>query len=221
VYAAAASGNGLADALVIARYYAARIHPRNVVLFVDETDMNDILMPPGRGHSGFRVDGDAVKLTNTPYSESQFKETVLKSALWRYIYYNLKVSALLAPESVSNGNRRRSAAELTGRNRALTYYFEQLQLLSRELGTRIIFLVDGARTGIYAGNCSKTWMGDDREYFITQARQAGFPVADMQLVFAQHWAAVHERMDFLPSDAHWNRVAHWLAAHQVAPLLAR
>jgi hypothetical protein len=42
----------------------------------------------------------------------------------------------------------------------------------------------------------------------------------MQPVFAQHWAALHERMDFLPSDGHWNSVAHWLAAQQVAPLLS-
>jgi hypothetical protein len=220
VYAAAASGNGLADSLVLARYYAPRIHPRNIVVFVRDSDVSDILLPPDRGHSGFRVDGDAVELTHTPYSESQSKQPVLRSALARYIYFNLKARVLLAPASGSNGNQSHSGAEQAGRNRALTCYFEQLQLLSREVGTHIIFLVDGARKGIYAGDGSKTWVGDDREYFITQARQARFTVADMQPVFAQHWAALHERMDFLPNDGHWNSVAHRLAAQQVAPLLA-
>src|SRR5579872_2612862 len=41
VYAAAASGNGLADSLVLARYYATRIHPRNIVVFVRDGDMSD------------------------------------------------------------------------------------------------------------------------------------------------------------------------------------
>lgn len=220
VYAAAASGNGLADSLALARYYAPRIHPRNVVVFVKDTDVSEILRSPDRGHNGFRVDSNTVQLTYVAYSESPFKQMVLNSALARYIYFNLKVGALLAGASGSNGSRSRSAAELADRNRALTYYFEQLQSISRELGTNIIFLVDGARKEIYAGDSSKAWAGDDREYFMTQARRAGFTVADMQPVFAQHWAALHERMDFLPIDAHWNSVAHWLAARQVAPLLS-
>jgi hypothetical protein len=221
VYAAAASGNGLADSLVLARYYAPRIHPRNIVLFIRQFAMSDILLPPDRGHSGFRVDGESVELTHNPYSESQSKQLVLKSALARYIYYNLKARLLLAPASGSNGGQRHFASELAGRNRALTHYFDQLQLLGRELGMHIIFLVDGERKGIYAGDSSKTSVGDDREYFITQAREAGFTVVDMQPVFVQHWAALHERMDFLPSDGHWNSVAHRLAAQQVAPLLAQ
>jgi hypothetical protein len=220
VYAAAASGNGLADSLVLARYYAPRIHPRNAVVFVRDSDVSDILLPPDRGHNGFRVSADAVELTNIPYAESPFKKLVLRSALARYIYFNLKVGALLAPASGRNENQSHFAADIAGRNRALTYYFEQLQLLGRELGMRIIFLVDGARKSIYAGDSSKTWVGDDREYFITQARLAGFTVADMQPVFVQHWAALHERMDFLPADGHWNSVAHQLAAQQVSPLLA-
>lgn len=220
VYAAGASGNGLADSLVLARYYAPRLHPRNVVVFIRDSDVSDILLPPGRGHNGFRVDGDTVQLTYIAYSESPFKRLALKSALARYVYFNLKVGALLARASASSGNQRNSVAELAGRNRALAYYFEQLQLLNRELGTHIIFLVDGARKGIYAGDSSSAWSGDNREYFITQARRAGFTVADMQPVFERHWAALHERLDFLPSDGHWNSVAHRLAARQVAPLLS-
>jgi hypothetical protein len=220
VYAAAASGNSLADSLVLARYYAPRIHPRNVVVFVRESDVSDILLPPERGHNGFRVNGETVELTHNPYSESRYKQLLLRSALARYVYFNLKTGALLAAPSSRNGNQSHSARDLAGRNRALTYFFEQLQLLSRELGTHVILLVDGARKGIYAGNASKTWAGDDREYFMAQAQRAGFAIADMQPVFAQYWATVHERMDFLPGDGHWNSVAHRLAAQQVAPLLA-
>lgn len=221
VYAAAASGNGLADSLVLARYYAPRIHPRNIVLFIRHVATSGILLPPDRGHSGFRVDGEGVEVTHNPYFESQLKQLVLKSALARYIYCNLKASILLAPAFGRSDGQSHVVSGLADRNRALTYYFDELQLLGRQLGTHIIFLVDGARKEIYAGDSGKTWVSDDREYFIVQAREAGFTVVDMQPVFVKHWAAVHERMDFLPNDGHWNSVAHRLAAEQVAPLLAR
>ena len=104
-YAAAASGNGLADSLVLARYYAPRIHPRNIVFYIKQNDISEILLPPDRGHSGFRVDGNVVELTHTPYSELPSKQLVGKSALARYVYFNLKARVLLAPASGSNGNQ--------------------------------------------------------------------------------------------------------------------
>jgi hypothetical protein len=153
VYAAGASGNRLADSPVVARYYAPRIHPRNIVLFVKQNDMSEILLPPGRGHHGFRVDGDMVEVTHTPYSEAQSKQLVLKSALARYVYFNLKARVLLTPASGSNGNQSHSAAEQADRNRALSRYFEQLQLLSRELATHII-------RWLSKGNLCRPWHQD-------------------------------------------------------------
>ncbi|KAB8054435.1 hypothetical protein GCN74_24765 [Janthinobacterium sp. FT14W] len=221
VYAAAGSGNGLADGLEMLRYYQPRLHPRTVLLFVDAGNLNGLLAPAQRGHSNFVVDGQAVSVAHNPYAESKVKRLVAHSALARYVYYNLKLSDWLLSKFQGGKPAGAAAAAPAGaREAALEFYLAQL----RQAGgaaTRIIFLVDGERNLLYEpGHAKPQWHGDNRAFFLERARRHGYAVADMQPVFAQHWALRRERMDFLPMDGHWNKVAHALAAQQVLPLLA-
>ena len=221
VYAAAGSGNGLADGLEMLRYYQPRLHPRTVVLFVDAGNLNELLAPAQRGHSYFVVSGQAVSVVHNPYVESKVKRLVAHSALARYVYYNLKLSDwLLSKLQNSKPAGAAGAVPAGAREAALEFYLTQL----RQAGgatTRIIFLVDGERNVLYEpGRAQPQWHGDNRSVFMARARQHGYAVVDMQPVFAQHWAVRRERMDFLPMDGHWNKVAHGLAAQQLLPLLA-
>ncbi|HJU99808.1 MAG TPA: hypothetical protein VJ752_04600 [Burkholderiaceae bacterium] len=241
VYAASASGNGLADSLELARYYVPRMHPANVVLFVEETDVGGLLDAPGRGHSGFALTPAGPVIEHHPYREAQAKQLALRSALVRYVYYNLKLrdwfqaqwagstpAPAPAPEATVPATAPEAAAPvpaqdagLGARAVALQYYLDQLHQLSAQSGVRFIFLVDGNRKAMYAGRANgHLWPGQDRELFIAAARRSGFAVVDTQPVFSQHWRDVHERVDFLPMDGHWNGVAHRLAAQQLLPLLA-
>ncbi|MYN17692.1 hypothetical protein GTP81_13095 [Rugamonas sp. FT107W] len=224
VYAASASANGLADSLQIARFFVPRIHPRNVVLFVEPTDVSGILSAPLHGHSAFSMSGDGVTVRHNPYRESSAKMWALHSALLRYTYYNLKL-----PEWFSgkfHGGQAQPPMDHDSyaqkRQAALQYYLEQLRLLGGEYGVRFVFLVDGDRKAMYANNRrgENTWQGDDRTAFLAMVRQYGFDVADMQPVFERDWALRRERLDFLPMDGHWNAVAHRLAARQLLPMLA-
>lgn len=221
VYAAAGSGNGLADGLEILRYYQPRLHPRTVVLFVDAGNLNELLAPAQRGHSHFVVSGQAVSAVHNPYVESKVKRLVAHSALARYVYYNLKLSDWILSKLQSSKSAGTAAASTAdARAAALEFYLTQL----RQAGgaaTRLIFLVDGERNVLYGpGHVQPQWHGDNRDFFMARARQHGYAVVDMQPVFAQHWALRRERMDFLPMDGHWNKVAHGLAAQQLLPLLA-
>ena len=84
----------------------------------------------------------------------------------------------------------------------------------------MVFVVDGERNTLYEPKKGKpSWHGDDRQVFMAQARQHGHVVVDMQPVFEEHWRQRAERLDFLPMDGHWNKVAHGLAAQHVMPLL--
>ncbi|MCL6482606.1 MAG: hypothetical protein I4O49_00270 [Janthinobacterium lividum] len=114
-----------------------------------------------------------------------------------------------------------TAVSTTGaRTAALDFYLAQLRQAGGS-ATRIIFLVDGERNALYdPASAPPQWHGDNRSFFIALARQRGYAVVDMQPVFARHWALRRERMDFLPMDGHWNKVAHGLAAQQLLPLLA-
>ncbi|NHQ90921.1 hypothetical protein [Janthinobacterium lividum] len=221
VYAAASSGNGLADALEMVRYYQPRLHPRNVVLFVDSGDLSDMLAPAPRGHSNFVVSGQGVAVVHNPYTESKIKRLVSYSALARYVYYNLKLSDWIMSKMRSGQSGGVAAADAAAaRGDVLEYYLTQLRQVGGGEATRFIFLVDGDRNALYgSGSAKPLWHGDDREFFMDRVRKHGFAVVDMQPVFAQHWALRRERMDFLPMDGHWNKVAHGLAAQQILPLL--
>ncbi|GJJ04877.1 hypothetical protein RugamoR64_54150 [Duganella rhizosphaerae] len=219
VYAGAASGNGLADTLEIARFYIPLIQPKNLVIVVEEGNMLSLVEPPARGHSGIQELNGKVQLVHARYEESSNKQLVLKSALARYIYYNLKARDWLLTPEAHAVVQLPTKQQLTRRDRALAYYFQQLQRIAGQ-NTQVIFVVDGDRKAIYDPlHAKQIWRGDDRAAFIDRARSVGYRVVDLQPVFSQHWNVLHERLDFLPMDGHWNQVAHQLAAQQVLPLL--
>jgi len=225
VQTASASGNGLADSLQIVKYFAPDIQPSVIVLFVEPYDLSDLLSKPFVGHSGFVVTDDTtVSLEHNPYSESPNKQRLLRFALIRYLYYNLKfpewasksLTALIhpAPQAVSHSENLTSKKQ-----QVLNYYFSELRALGSANGFRVIFLLDGDRKAIYSHNREHGWNAEDRQLFTTSAAQHGLDVVDMQPVFQRYWNDKHERMDFLPMDGHWNPVAHKLAAEEITKLL--
>jgi len=220
VYAAASSGNGLADTLEMLRYYGPRLHPRNVVVLIDSGNLNNLLLPAPRSHNQFVAGPDGVRMVHVDYAESRFKRWMARSALVRYIYYNLKLPDWLSSLRHGGGAAGVGGAAPAARDQVLDYYFAQLRAAQDVVGTQLIFVVDGDRNMLYEPRKGKpTWHGDDRQAFIGQARKNGHVVVDMQPVFAAHWQQRAERLDFLPMDGHWNKVAHGLAARQVLPVL--
>ncbi|WUR14810.1 hypothetical protein E7V67_006780 [[Empedobacter] haloabium] len=225
VYAPASSGNGLADALVLARHFLPLTHAKTMVVFVEPFDLRLIEYPAGRGHNYFGFDDGKVDIRHMPYVESNLKEKVLRSALLRYAYYNLKLpdwaSGKVKPAEAASDNSTALAQHRARRDAALDYFFAELGKLQQQYGTRFVFLVDGDREAIYSQGKKTTWPAEDRAALLARLRTGGYAVADMQPVFERHWATYGERMDFLPMDGHWNRVAHALAAKELLPLLAK
>ncbi|MGK5076167.1 hypothetical protein [Janthinobacterium sp. ZB1P44] len=220
VVSAASSGNGLADTLEMLRHYAPRLHPRNVVVLIDSGNLNNLLLPAPRSHNQFVAGPDGVRTVHVDYVESKLKRWLAHSALVRYTYYNLKL-----PDWISSLRREAHApvADDTGaaaRDQMLAYYFAQIKALPGAADRQMVFVVDGERNTLYEPKKGKpSWHGDDRQVFMAQARQHGHVVVDMQPVFEEHWRQRGERLDFLPMDGHWNKVAHGLAAQHVMPLL--
>jgi hypothetical protein len=224
VYAAASSGNGLADALQLSRHFLPRIHPKTAVLFVEPWDLRSIDATMGRGHNSFAFDGGKPTVAFSPYVESGMKLYLLRSALLRYMYYNLKLPDSLQGKGVAGAPRAvdavAQAARVQKRDAAIDYLLAELAGLQRQYGTRFVFLVDADRAPIYAnGKATRNWLPGDREFLLGKLRAAGFGVVDMQPIFVQHWGRYHERMDSLPMDGHWNSVGHKLAADGVLELL--
>ncbi|QGZ41774.1 hypothetical protein IP92_00765 [Pseudoduganella flava] len=223
VYAAAASGNTLADALVLSRHFLPLTHAKHIIVFVEPGDLRAIEQPAGRGHNHFTFDGATVGLHQVPYVEPAARRLVVKSALARYVYYQLKLPELTKGGTTKAWDKPDSAAlarHREYRDRALAFLMTELDKLRREYGTEFVFLVDGDRNAIYShGKAEPNWLGDDREQLFAEVRKHGFGLVDMQPLFAEHWQRYHERMDFLPMDGHWNPVAHKLAADKVLEVM--
>ncbi|MGK5020544.1 hypothetical protein [Janthinobacterium lividum] len=220
VYSAASSGNGLADTLELLRYYAPRLHPRNVVVLIDSGNLNNLLLPASRSHNQFVAGPDGVRTVHVEYVESKLKRWMAHSALVRYAYYNLKlpdwISSLLRVAPMTGGFNAAPAA----RDQMLDYYFRQIKAVQGVANMKIVFVIDGERNTLYEPKKGKpTWHGDDRQVFMAQVRRNGHTVVDMQPVFEEHWRQRGERLDFLPMDGHWNKVAHGMAAQQVRQVL--
>lgn len=223
VQAISASSNGLADSLQILKYFTPEIEPTVAVLFVETTDVSLLLQKPDVGHNGFIItDKTAVSITHDPYTESPKKVIALRSALVRYLYYNLKavIRAMKLSQSVF-GNTQVSddSDHLPEKEVVLNYYFSQLRSLSAANHFRVVLLLDGDRKAIYSNGHDLLWKPEDRQLFLNMALKYGLDVVDMQPAFERHWEQKHERMDFFPMDGHWNSVAHKLAADEVIKLL--
>ena len=221
-----ASGNGLADSLQIVKYFIPqKIQPAVVVLFVEPFDLSLLLEKSDAGHNDFIITyKKTVSLRHNPYTESPNKERVLRSALIRYIYYNLKfpkwaaktLSAIRGQASQANDQENNHSAE---KALVLNYYLSELRSLSATNGFRVVFLLDGDRKAIYSKNREHAWNADDHQLFTKLTAEYGFDVVNMQPIFERDWEQKRERMDFLPMDGHWNPVAHKLAADAVINLL--
>jgi len=219
VHAAGASGNGLADELQIARFYAPRLGPGTMVFFVEPFDLAGLIDPPDRGHNGFSLAGGQPSIAHSAYRESPLKRVVQASALLRYIYYNLKIADWLSQTYIAGppADGKLTRDHLGEKEKLLGYYFAEIMALSAATPARVLFLVDGDRGAIYAGKRrgKAAWNRDERQLFLRLAARYGLEVLDMQPVFERHWRQRHERMDFLPTNGHWNAVAHQLAADEV------
>ncbi|HPU53336.1 MAG TPA: hypothetical protein PK359_17380 [Burkholderiaceae bacterium] len=225
VMAASASGNGLADALRIIEAFAPVHRPAAVVVLVEPTDLSGLLDAPSAGHNGFVLRAGEVAVVHQPYTESRLKTLLTKSALVRYVYYNLKFPgwwARLRAQAAdsADGSAAATTAAATGhdgRRQALAWFMARLRTLADAGGFKVLFLIDGDRRALYADRPDPTaqWDRADRQALLGLAAAQGHQVIDLDPVFAAHWRKRQERLDWSPHDWHWNAVAHDLAAQTV------
>jgi len=216
----ATSGNGLADTLQLLKKFVPMMRPSAVVIFVKTWDPSVIAAAPLPGYSGFFNEGKNVAVHHVPYRESSVKKWVTKSALIRYIYYNLKFSEWLSQAFKLNASVGRSidkgvlANEAAKKLEFTRYYLAEVNAIKQAYGLHITFLLDGDRSSLHPSRKDKTQASttDDQHIFSRLAGEAGFDLLDLEPIFKRHWLAHREEFDYLPADGHWNAVAHQLAA---------
>jgi hypothetical protein len=228
----ATSGNSLADSLELLKKFAPKMQPTSVVIFVktsDPSDLSEIAAAPLPGHNGFVNDGQSVGVQHLLYTESSYKKWVMKSALIRYVYYNLKFSewlsrALQFGKPVGRASDKSTVLDkAVQKQRFMRYYLSELSKLKQVHGLHITFLLDADRNALYPSVKNKTQALNlkDQADFSRFAVDAGFELLNMKPIFERHWSAYRQQFDYLPADGHWNTVAHKLAAEALLPVLLR
>ena len=155
----------------------------------------------------------------------RIREAIGDSALFRYVYSNLRFSldnilSELSPAAAENGAK--STIGSTREHAVVDAFLGDFGTRSGIPPHCTIFLFDAERGDIY-DRTYKPAAGTDtlqlKEYFFSRARQAGYHVVDMRPVFVSHYGRHRQRFDFTPVDRHWNWLGHQLAAEAAFTVL--
>lgn len=223
-YAASAGGAGLADYLALAKIMRRELDLRSLVILINEGDVLDVLAPPQAGFMGLQCEGGKVSVRHLDYSRPDsgpLRRLAGKSALLRYLDFNLKVKPWLATAlggpAASTGGVSAHALDRA----CLRDYFRMMGLYAGLPSGRIIFIMDGMRGKLDRKKEPDRYQAalDALSAFRVTAQSLGFGVVDMQPIFDHAYHRQGRRVDFRPRDNHWNGLGHQLAAQELVSLL--
>jgi hypothetical protein len=233
VYSFAASGAALSQYLIWAR--EAREHWKAqalaIVVVANDWDESLAVYKVGPGfHHYVEGPGGSLALRRFDYEPSWWRGVVRKSALGRYLFFNLQAQerlklllsarvALAAPADGQDyvGNTRAAAdnARLDQSKAAIHAFLRDLGAFAGWTPDRVVFVVDGIRYPSNSATVLNSYFVQMRTYFMAQARSAGFEVVDMDPHFFAKFQAERKRFEF-PTDGHWNGLGHAVVADALA-----
>jgi hypothetical protein len=164
------------------------------------------------------------------YHPNKWRWIAYASALGKYLIFNLKIqhvktnflrrlrtnTATEAPAFVGNTAADASRERITDSERAVKAFFTELPRRLPLGAEKVLFIVDGLR--IYGQTAraaaSDSYFGRMRRHFIAAARSRGYEVIDMEPIFMERNRIDGSRFGYA-EDAHWNSLAHGLAAKAV------
>ncbi|MDJ0896496.1 MAG: hypothetical protein QNJ92_15225 [Alphaproteobacteria bacterium] len=227
VYSFAASGAPLSQYVVWAREAKAEWGANALVVVVIANDFDESLVEyksaPGFHHYERDANG-VLTLRRHDYSPNPLREVVRRSALFRYLVFNLQAlerlkllvreigaSPAQAQEFVGNTPAAASEKRLQDARDAIAAFLRDLVAVAGWTPSDVLFLVDGIRYPDPSPEVAASYFVKMREHFIAASRQQGFGVIDLDHAFFARHRADQSRFEF-PTDAHWNAIAHGVAA---------
>jgi len=230
VYGIGVSGMTMSDYLAMATQASAEFAPRAAVFLLVNADIRDSLTDRP-GHYYFRETTDGLKLTLHPRKMypllTRIRQSVGDLYLYRYVTQNLRFTLPKLVPLFREAKAREPAAPIEQgpavQDAAVDRFLLDLPGRTGIEPRCIAFLLDGDRYSIYDPRLASppADQPEARAHFIRKASELGYRVADMQPLFREHYKRDRRHFDYYPIDAHWNGLAHRLAAERAYDLLFR
>lgn len=227
VYGVGVGGSPLSQYLIFARMMRDAYKPGMMIVNIVGNDFDESL-PQYKSMNRFHyfVDDGSGALMPTligEYRPSWIKRLVSRSALVNYLYFHLNLLETIKPgihaAAAASSTATQAMPEDTDRvtlsKKAVDAFLALLPEYAGLPKSRIVLIVDTPRDLIYTGTeedaSPRNYFSHLRHYLMSQARQSGYEIIDMDPIFRADYAQRKERFEF-HYDAHWNSHAHALAA---------
>ncbi len=147
----------------------------------------------------------------SPVTPSKLRRLMMNSALVRYVYGNLQISALYTRLVRAES----PILDLEGQLTALVrYIFGEYQRIAQENGSRLLLVMDADRYTIY-GDAAPSQRIALGSHITTQvSQQVGIDLIDLTDTFTQDFQEHGKRFEFSIDD-HWNERGHALTSQVV------
>jgi hypothetical protein len=228
VYSFGGSAFNLAEDEMLSRVVAARYDPDVYVVYLNGGDVSESISTFGDtspyfyqlkpvGKSFQEVQPSAI------YQASRRKRLLRQSALLRYLMYNALLPiggrgvAVADTNLVGGGGQDTPSPEQQDLVRRAALYLVG-KFSQEHAGAKVVFLADGARSRIYAGDGNPPRPFGCEAIREACARFGNCVYLDLTPVFASDYAAHHRRFDYT-DNAHWNAYGNLVVARALARVL--
>jgi hypothetical protein len=225
VFAFGVSGAPLSQYLNMCRYVDRHFDPDVIVINIVHNDFAESIARLSPQYFYFLQvtvgeDGTITETTPRPnYSFAQYKPTkrlAYKSAVFRYLYFNLKVKEIRRKLRSSNDRQYEANVDTgkTNRNKRLivqstTYLVDEIRAENED--KRLIVVMNAPRGLVYGdtdGSSNVLWM---HEMMDTLCARNDIEFIDLLPLMADDYRKNGRRFDF-ELDGHWNEYGHQFVA---------
>lgn len=232
VYSFGTSGAPLSQYLAWARYATEAYGAAAIAFAVIGNDFDESLAAYNTKagyHLYHKTGGNELRLELADYRPSWGRALVRRSALGRYLVFNLhaleslqQLPPLLTPSPARASpppyagytSTSLDSARVADSYHAIEAFLRDLPRMTGLAPDRVLFLLDGARHQDEIAGIEESYFGLMRRRFMERATGLGYEVVDLQPLLVAHSKTSGHRMDF-PTDGHWNGRAHAVVADAV------